>query len=372
MGLEQRRREELKLAAQVHAIGKISVPTEILANPGVLSTAEFEIIETHAARGGHILSVVDFPWPLAQIVEQHHEKYDGTGYNVGLSGDEILLEASILCVADVVEAMSSHRPYRAALGLDSYIPGRLYRSKEPPLCFKKHYDLYITECTNRGLSDRTVASRVAYVCSLLLHAKNRNIASVAELDQEFLDEYLHICSGKMPGAMPRVLSAVRCFLRSMFLNGFIQKDLSLFIPSASRYPTKPVQKLWTREEITLLLGCVDRSDSKGKRDYALILLMVRYGMRVGDILNLKLTDLDWESVAICFRQEKTSVINSLPILDGVGWALADWITNTRPRGIRLLSTTWCGGVGKAKTLTLCCLTYLLTWAMRTCRHGTLP
>lgn len=228
------------------------------------------------------------------------------------------------------------RQLRAIRVLTSYsksgsIPGRLSRGKEPPLCFKKHYDLYITECTSRGLSDKTVTGRSADVCSLLLHAKNKNLADVAEIDQEFLDDYLHICSGKMPGAMPRVLSAVRCFLRSMFLNGFIQKDLSLFIPPSSRYPIKPVQKLWTREEIALLLGCVDRSDSKGKRDYALILLMVRYGMRVGDILNLKLTDLDWESMAICFRQKKTSVINSLPILDDVGWALADWITNARPK-----------------------------------------
>ncbi len=211
------------------------------------------------------------------------------------------------------------------------IPGRLFRGKEPPICFKKNYDQYITECTSRGLSDKTVAGRSADVCSLLLHAKNKNLACVSEIGQEFLDEYLHICSGKMPGAMPRVLSSVRCFLRSMFLNGVIQKDLSLFIPPASRYPTKPVQKLWTREEVTLLLGCVDRSDSRGKRDYALMLLMVRYGMRVGDILNLKLTDIDWGSVAICFRQKKTSMVNSLPILDDVGWALADWITNARPK-----------------------------------------
>lgn len=216
-------------------------------------------------------------------------------------------------------------------GESGCIPGRLSRAKEPPPNFKNHYDLYITECTSRGLSDATVAGRSYDVCSLLLHARSKDLAGVAEIDQEFLDEYLSICSGKMPGAMPRVLSSVRCFLRSMFLNGVIQKDLSLFIPPASRYPIKPVQKLWTREEVTLLLGCVDRTDSKGKRDYALILLIARYGMRVGDILNLKLNDIDWGSMAIRFRQKKTSVVNSLPILDDVGWALADWITNARPK-----------------------------------------
>jgi len=117
----------------------------------------------------------------------------------------------------------------------------------------------------------------------------------------------------------------------MFLNGLTYKDMSLFIPSASRYPRKPAQKVWTREEVNALLGCVDRADSKGKRDYALIILMVRYGMRVGDIFNLKLTDIDWGSMAIRFRQEKTSVVNTLPIVDDVGWALADWITNARPK-----------------------------------------
>jgi integrase/recombinase XerD len=211
------------------------------------------------------------------------------------------------------------------------IPGRPSRTKEPPACLKNHYDLYISECTSRGLSDATVAGRSTDVCSLLVHARSKDLVGVAEIDQEFLDEYLSICSGKMPGAMPRVLSSLRCFLRSMFLNGVIQNDLSLFIPPASRYPTKPVQKLWTREEVNALLGCVDRSDSKGKRDYAIILLMARYGMRVGDILNLKLTDIDWGSMAIRFRQEKTSVVNTLPILDDVGWALADWITNARPK-----------------------------------------
>jgi integrase/recombinase XerD len=211
------------------------------------------------------------------------------------------------------------------------IPGRSSHSKVPPTCFKNHYDLYLSECSSRGLSDETVAGRSSDICNLLVHARSKGLTAVAEIDTTFLDEYLYTCSGRMPGAMPRVLSSLRCFLRSIFSNGVIPNDLSLFIPSASRYPTKPVQKLWTKEEVNALLGFVDRSDSKGKRDYALILLMVRYGMRVGDILNLKLTDVDWGAMVIRFRQEKTSVMNVLPILDGVGWALADWITNARPK-----------------------------------------
>ena len=102
----------------LHDIGKMAVPAEILSKPGRLSDAEFELIRQHPQTGYEILAGIDFPWPVAEIVLQHHERLDGSGYPQGLEGDEILLEARILAVADVVEAMSSHRPYRPALGLD--------------------------------------------------------------------------------------------------------------------------------------------------------------------------------------------------------------------------------------------------------------
>ena len=94
------------------------MPSEILSKPGRLSDLEFELIKLHAQRGYEILKNTEFPWPLAQTVLQHHERLDGSGYPNGIKGDKILLEARILAVADTIEAMSSHRPYRAALGLD--------------------------------------------------------------------------------------------------------------------------------------------------------------------------------------------------------------------------------------------------------------
>lgn len=111
--------EYIYLAASVHDIGKIHVPSEILTTPGRISEIEFELIKIHPQTGYDILSTVEFPWPLAEIVLQHHEKIDGSGYPAGLKGEEIIIEARIICVADVVEAMSSHRPYRPLLGLDS-------------------------------------------------------------------------------------------------------------------------------------------------------------------------------------------------------------------------------------------------------------
>lgn len=119
MGLHEDRIAGLRVAGALHDIGKISVPIEILSKPGALSGAEFALVQGHARAGYELLSTIVFPWPVAEIVLQHHERIDGSGYPDGRSGDDILLEARILAVADVMESMSSHRPYRPALGTDA-------------------------------------------------------------------------------------------------------------------------------------------------------------------------------------------------------------------------------------------------------------
>jgi len=118
LGLSGERLEILRLAGRMHDIGKIHVPAEILAKPGKLTSAEFELVKTHASVGYDILREIEFDTPVADVVHQHHEKLDGSGYPLGLEEDEILLEARILAVADAAEAMASHRPYRPALGID--------------------------------------------------------------------------------------------------------------------------------------------------------------------------------------------------------------------------------------------------------------
>ncbi len=118
MGLSQDQIDGIRMAGTIHDLGKLSVPADILSKPGRISEPEFEIIKTHPQVGYEILKEIEFPWPVAQIVLQHHERMDGSGYPQGLSGEDILQEARILTVADVVEAMASHRPYRPALGID--------------------------------------------------------------------------------------------------------------------------------------------------------------------------------------------------------------------------------------------------------------
>jgi putative nucleotidyltransferase with HDIG domain len=110
--------EGIHLAGVVHDVGKIRVPAEILSKPGKLTGLEFGLIKEHAQNGYEILKSIDFPWPIAQIVLQHHERLDGSGYPQGLKSEQILFEAKIVAVSDVVEAMMSHRPYRPGLGLD--------------------------------------------------------------------------------------------------------------------------------------------------------------------------------------------------------------------------------------------------------------
>lgn len=121
MGMSEHTVNGLELAAIVHDLGQINIPAEILCRPGRLSENEFLLIKQHPQTGYDTLKNIRFPWPIADIVLQHHERLDGSGYPQGLKGDQILPEARIMAVADVTEAMSSHRPYRPARSIDAVI-----------------------------------------------------------------------------------------------------------------------------------------------------------------------------------------------------------------------------------------------------------
>jgi PAS domain S-box-containing protein/putative nucleotidyltransferase with HDIG domain len=146
MGLSREQIAGIRMAGLVHDLGKINVPAEILSKPGRLTEIELSMIKAHPQMGYNILKTIELPWPVAQIVLQHHERLDGSGYPAGLVGEEILLEARILGVADVVEAMASHRPYRPGHGLEEALEeiakdkGALYDARVVDAClllFKK-------------------------------------------------------------------------------------------------------------------------------------------------------------------------------------------------------------------------------------------
>jgi len=142
MGLSEEQTDGIRMAGLIHDLGKIAIPTEILITPSRLNDLQWGMIQTHPQVGYDILKTIDFPWPLAEIVFQHHERMDGSGYPQGLSGEGIMLEARVLAVADVVEAMASHRPYRPPHGLDKALEeisqnrGILYDPEVVDACLK--------------------------------------------------------------------------------------------------------------------------------------------------------------------------------------------------------------------------------------------
>lgn len=147
MGFSEEKVEAIFMISLVHDIGKISIPQEILSRPGLLSELEREIIQTHSQTGFDILSNVKFPWPVADVILQHQELYDGSGYPNGLKADEIMIEARIIAVADVVESMTSHRPYRSIPGLQSAI-------KEITLYSGVLYDPEVVEACCRIIEEK--------------------------------------------------------------------------------------------------------------------------------------------------------------------------------------------------------------------------
>jgi HD-GYP domain-containing protein (c-di-GMP phosphodiesterase class II) len=142
MKLPKDKIEGIRIASLVHDIGKISLPAEILNKPTKLSEIEYNLIKDHSQVGHDVLKSIEFSWPVARIVLQHHERLNGSGYPQGLKDNKILLEAKIIGVVDVVEAMSSHRPYRPALGIDKALEeisknkGILYDPEVVDVCIK--------------------------------------------------------------------------------------------------------------------------------------------------------------------------------------------------------------------------------------------
>jgi putative nucleotidyltransferase with HDIG domain len=147
MGWPEDKCRVLSLIGLVHDIGKISIPAEILSKPGRLSALEYSLIQTHAQKGHEILKDVEFPLPIAEIIYQHHEHMDGSGYPRGLKGDEILPEARIIAVADVLESMESDRPFRLRLGIEQAL-AEIRRGRGT------HYDAQVVDACLRMFNEK--------------------------------------------------------------------------------------------------------------------------------------------------------------------------------------------------------------------------
>ena len=142
LGLPEDTIHGIELASTIHDVGKIAIPVEILTKPGKLSKVEFMLVQTHVEAGYDIVKNIQFPWPIARMILEHHERMNGSGYPQGLKGDEILLGSRIIALSDVIEAMSTHRPYRFVVGIDAALDeikqhrGTLYDAQAVDACLK--------------------------------------------------------------------------------------------------------------------------------------------------------------------------------------------------------------------------------------------
>ena len=157
----------------------------------------------------------------------------------------------------------------------------------------------------------------------------RRVMDVGEITPEIISDYV-LCISKAEKSMASILTTLRVFLRFLYLNGYIENDLSLSVPKQNKYNYPAVPSTWEPTEVKRILDAVDRGSPKGKRDYAILILVAKLGMRVGDIKALKLSDLNWITKTITITQEKTKVEATYPILHDVGWAIIDYLQNARP------------------------------------------
>ena len=233
------------------------------------------------------------------------------------------------------------------------IPGRFTRhDATAPQASARFLELYIADCARRGLSSKTIAARGRDLCQFLWHVEDRGATFPDDVDAALIDSWAESRHSAAPGNMHRSLSSVRCFLTHLFVVGLTKTNLGPLVPSETRYPARPVSKVWTDEEVASLVTSIPTADSVGKRDKAICMLLATYGMRSGDVCGLTLVDLDFDAGTISYTQGKTGSPCVLPMTDGVAWALADWLRSGRPAQAACdeVFTTMCAPYGPMSTV----------------------
>ncbi len=200
---------------------------------------------------------------------------------------------------------------------------------KPPQ-FEDVLTAYENECKNNEYSLRGMRTRLQRLFFFVDYLSLRKVMNVGEITPEIISDYVLCISPKHEKSIASILTTLRVFLRFLYLNRYTQNDLSFSVPKQNKYNYPAVPSTWEPNEIRCILDAVDQGSPKGKRDYAILLLVAKLGIRVGDIKALKLSDLNWVSKTIAITQEKTKVEAIYPILHDVGWAIIDYLKNARP------------------------------------------
>ena len=200
---------------------------------------------------------------------------------------------------------------------------------KPPQ-FEEVLTAYEKECENNEYSRRGMRTRLQRLFFFVDYLSLRKVMDVGEITPEIISNYLVSICPHHEKSIASILTTLRVFLRFLYLNGYTEKDLSLSVPKQNRYYYPAVLSTWEPAEVKRMLDAIDRGSPLGKRDYALLLLVAKLGIRAGDIKALKLSDLNWAAKIITVTQEKTNIEVTYPILHDVGWALIDYLQNARP------------------------------------------
>lgn len=200
---------------------------------------------------------------------------------------------------------------------------------KPPQ-FEAMLTAYEKECRDNEYSARGMRTRLQRLFFFIDYLNMRNIKNPNDITAETISDYVKTIYVNHEKSIASILTTLRVFLRFLYHNGYIENDISVSVPKQNKYYYPAVPSTWNPEEVNQMLDAVDKGNPKGKRDYAILLLVAKLGIRAGDIRSLKLTDLDWKSMKINIVQQKTGVKITFPILKDIGWALIDYLKNGRP------------------------------------------
>ncbi|MDA8441993.1 MAG: site-specific integrase [Peptococcaceae bacterium] len=217
--------------------------------------------------------------------------------------------------------------------LHGFIIRRIVKRKgyvKPPQ-FEEVLTAYERECANNEYSIRGMRTRLQRLFFFVDYLSLRRVTAVGHITPKIISDYVISICPKHEKSIASILTTLRVFLRFLYLNGYTDKDLSLSVPKQNKYHYPTVPSTWDPSEVKRMLDVIDRGNPRGKRDYAILILVAKLGIRVSDIKALKLSNLNWANKTITIRQEKTKNQVTYPILHDVGWALIDYLQNARPK-----------------------------------------
>jgi site-specific recombinase XerD len=199
-----------------------------------------------------------------------------------------------------------------------------------PACFESEYEAFCEELVYRGYSQATIDTNTQKVQVLIAHLAAQGVTSSADITIRHIESYLKTIEDKAVKYIGVFLYVFRNFFSFLYERGYTVHDLAPMLPKVRTFRNASIPYVWSKADIKKLLGAIDRDDPKGKRDYAILLIAIRLGLRIGDIRSLKKSSIDWNRKTINIKMSKTGQPIELPLLKDIGWAIIDYLQNGRP------------------------------------------